>query len=139
MSYSNFTSLPPEQEQQFVVFERQSVESSQKAMMIGLISGAILGLFLIVLYVTSDAPAAMHADALDDDMAAEDEAPRKTKKKKKAAPAETAPAPTETTPAEGATPPAGAAATPTEAPTPPTPPTPPKGATKAPPSALVGQ
>ena len=122
MSYSNFTSLPPEQEQQFVVFERQSAESSKTAMTMGIITGVVLFVFLIGLYAASDPPAALHTDALDDDMAAEEEAP----KAKKKTPTETAPTPTEAAPAEA---PAGTAAAPP----------PPPGATKAPPSALVGQ
>lgn len=84
MSYSNFTSLPPEEEQSFVVFERYSREASSKAMTMGLIAGGVVGFLLIVLYFTSDPPKAMHADALDSDIPAET-ATKKDKPKAKPA------------------------------------------------------
>jgi hypothetical protein len=37
--YSNFTSLPPEQEATFVVYERRTHEALQKSTMIGIIAG----------------------------------------------------------------------------------------------------
>ncbi len=124
MSYQNFTSLPPEQEQHFVVFERQSVESSKKALTMGLIAGGALGLLLIIIQFTIPPTPPLHTDALDDDMGAEETTPRRT-------PTQKAPT-TETRPE-----PAAATTAPTESATA-TPP-PPKGATKAPPTALVGQ
>lgn len=45
--YTNFTSLPPDQEAAFVVFERRTAETMSKAAMIGLLAGAavfVLGL-----------------------------------------------------------------------------------------------
>lgn len=138
MSYSNFTSLPPEQEQQFVVFERRSVESAKKAMTIGLISSGLLGLFIIALVLTSDPPKKMHTDALDSDIPAETKTPEShtatpetksdtaTEKDEAGAAAEGAAAE-----GEGEAGEAAEGATPTEAPAPP------KGATKAPPTALL--
>jgi hypothetical protein len=143
MSYSNFTSLPPEEEQQFVVFERRTKEASSKAMTLGVISGAVVGLFLVTLYLTSDPPKQLHADALDSDIPAEASTKDKDRDRAepKAAPvtgdsadtadegdaegsegdAEGSEGDAEGDAAEGAT----------EAPPPP------KGATKAPPTALV--
>ncbi len=130
MSYQNFTSLPPEQEQQFVVFERQSVESSKKALTLGLIAGGALGLLLIIVQLTITPTPPLHTDALDDDMGAEEATPRRTTRK---APSEATPPapPTATEPAATATEPAPTATEPA--------PPPPKGATKAPPTALMGQ
>ena len=143
MSYSNFTSLPPEEEQQFVVFERRTVEESKRAMTLGWISGGVVGLILIVLYFTSDPPKTLHADALESDIPAEEE---------KRQPA-TAPTPDTTADdedegeaegAEGAEGEADEAATDegatgdgSEEGTPAEAPPPPKGATKAPPTDLV--
>ncbi len=47
--YNNFTSLPPDEERTFVVYERLSVENSKKAMTIGMIAGGVF--FLITLLV----------------------------------------------------------------------------------------
>ena len=48
--YHNFTSLQPHEEAQFVVFERRTQESLQKAMMIGLISSLAFGLLAVGVY-----------------------------------------------------------------------------------------
>lgn len=130
MSYSNFTSLPPEQEQQFVVFERRTQETAKKAMTIGLISSGILGLLIIMVVLTSDPPAAMHQDALESDIPAETTAPA-TKSS-----AATTPEPAEEAAAEEAAAEGEAAEGEGEAREAPPPP---KGATKAPPTALVGE
>jgi hypothetical protein len=136
MSYSNFSSLPPEEEQQFVVFERRSVEASRKAMTIGLISSGLLGLFITILVLTSEPPAAKHTDALESDIPAETTTPSTSRA---TTPDEPAPAAAEAEgeaaegeAAEGEAA-EGEAADRREAPPPP------KGATKAPPTALVGE
>lgn len=133
MEYKNFTSLPPEQEQSFVVYERTSIESAKKAFTVGAICGGIVGVLAIFFYMAFDPPKNAHAvdpepkSELKEEAApepapapapAEEAAPEEEE-----APAEEA-APAEAAPAEGET----AAA-----------PEPPKGATKAPPTALVGQ
>lgn len=48
--YHNFTSLAPHEEAQFVVFERRTQESQQKAFMIALISGGVVLLAALGLY-----------------------------------------------------------------------------------------
>ena len=127
MSYSNFSSLPPEEEQHFVVFERRSVEASKKAMTIGLITSGLLGLFITVLVLTSDPPAAKHTDALESDIPAETTTPSTSSA---TTPDEPEPEPE---PAAAEAEAAEPAADRREAPPPP------KGATKAPPTALVGE
>ncbi len=126
MNYQNFTSLPPEEEQQFVVFERQSVESQKSALTIGLIVAGALGFLLILIQLTVTPTPPLHTDALDDDLGSETAEP--------SAPAPSAaptPAPSEPAATEPGTEAAPTEAAPTEAPTPP------KGATKAPPTALI--
>jgi hypothetical protein len=140
MSYSNFSSLPPEEEQQFVVFERRSVEASRKAMTIGLISSGLLGLFITVLVLTSDPPAAKHTDALESDIPAETTTPSTSSA---TTPDEPAPAAAEGEAAaaegEGEGEAAEGEAAEGEAADRREAPPPPKGATKAPPTALVGE
>lgn len=48
--YTNFTSLPPEQEASFVVFERHQKENLDKAFKIGAISAIIFGVLAVGLY-----------------------------------------------------------------------------------------
>jgi hypothetical protein len=48
--YSQFTSLPPHEEAAFVVFERNTQESLQKAFMIGMISAVSFGLLALGIY-----------------------------------------------------------------------------------------
>jgi hypothetical protein len=48
--YSNFTSLPPEQEASFVVYERHQRENLDKGIKIGIISGIVFGLLALGLY-----------------------------------------------------------------------------------------
>ncbi|MBL4634004.1 MAG: hypothetical protein JKY56_09030 [Kofleriaceae bacterium] len=136
MEFQNFTSLPPEQEKAFVVFEQQSVQAGKKASMFGLIAGAVFGVFVIALVMTSEAPENAHAVKAPATKVGE--AKKKAPAPKPApapvaAPAETAPA--ETAPDEAAP---DEAAAPTEASAPSDAPAPPAGATKAPPTAVVG-
>lgn len=49
MTYESFSSLPPHEEQQFVVFEQRTAESAKKAMVIG--TGVAGSLFLVILIV----------------------------------------------------------------------------------------
>jgi hypothetical protein len=134
MEYKNFTSLPPEQEQSFVIYEQTSIESGKKALTLGMICGGVVGVLAIIFYMAFDPPKNAHAVEPESELA-EEVAP-------KAAPAPApAPAP-EAAPAapaaEGEAAPAaeGEAAPAAEAAAAPEPP---KGATKAPPTALIGQ
>jgi hypothetical protein len=49
MMYESFSSLPPHEEQQFVVFEQRTAESAKKAMTVGV--GVAGSLFLVILVV----------------------------------------------------------------------------------------
>jgi hypothetical protein len=141
--YQNFSSMQPEIERHFVPFERRTVEDTKKAWVIGLGSAGGVLLISLILVLSFEKPEPLHADALDTDVPAERRAPRPAATPPPApapteAPAEAEPA--ETEPAGEAGEPAGGegeegAAPSEEAAAPP----PPRGATKAPPSALVGQ
>jgi len=128
MEYKNFTSLPPEQEQSFVIYEQTSIESGKKALTLGMICGGVVGVLAIIFYMAFDPPKNAHAVEPESELA-EEVAPKAAPAPKpapapEAAPAEAAPA------AEGEAAPAAEAAAAPE---------PPKGATKAPPTALIGQ
>lgn len=127
MEYKNFTSLPPEQEATFVIYEQTSSESAKKAMTMGTITGVAIGILGLILFLSFDAPKNAHAVEPESDL--------KEEPRKKAAPAPApapTPAPAEVAPAAEAAPTGEApAAAPTEAPEPP------KGATKAPPTDLI--
>jgi phage terminase small subunit len=62
MNFENFTSLPPAQEQQFVVYEQQSAASQQKATMFAIIAGAITLVISMAVYF-GVSPAAEHKEA----------------------------------------------------------------------------
>lgn len=48
--YTSFTSLPPQEEAQFVVFERFTQENRQKSFMTGVISGIGVGILGVIIY-----------------------------------------------------------------------------------------
>ena len=52
--FNNFTSLHPHEEAQFVVFERKTQESLQKAFLIGVISSLVFGLLAVGVYFGVD-------------------------------------------------------------------------------------
>lgn len=136
MEFQNFTSLPPEQEQTFVVFEKTSVESGKKAMTIGVVAGAIFGICVIALVFSHDAPENAHAVKAPPTKVGE------AKKKVKApapAPVEAAPAADPTVDPAAPADPAAAPADPAAAPEAAAAPAPAEGTTKAPPTALVGE
>lgn len=60
--YEHFTSLPPNEEQTFVVYERRTVESGKKAMTLGLIVSAVFGLLTIIVVFSHDKPKNLMAD-----------------------------------------------------------------------------
>lgn len=50
MNFENFSSLPPAQEQQFVVYEQRSAESQQKATMLAIVAAAITLVLSLAVY-----------------------------------------------------------------------------------------
>jgi hypothetical protein len=115
MNYQDFSSLPPEQERQFVAFERRTVESGKKAWTIGFVSAGAFAVVLLIIVFSYPAPKAKHTDALECDLPAEPARP------KRAAPApdpEPAAAPAEAAPAEAAPAEAAPAEAPAEGKTP---------------------
>lgn len=134
MEYNNFTSLPPEEERAFIVFEKRTREASSKSLQLGVIAGGIVFLLVMVLFLAFDAPENKHAAAAEEEseLGAEDKpAKPAAKAEEPVAPAEEAPAEAPAAEGEGAAA-EGAAAGAAEAA-----PEPPKGATKAPPTALI--
>ena len=124
MEYKNFTSLPPAEEASFVIYEQTSVESGKKALTLGTICGAVVGILALVFYLAFDHPKSPHAVEPESELA-EEPAPAAAPTPVEDAPAEEEPAAEE--PAEDETAAAAEA------------PEPPKGATKAPPTALIGK
>lgn len=140
--YQDFTSLPPDQERSFVVYERRTQETGKKAWTIGGVAAGVIGLFIIVTVLSHDAPVNQHAeDMMRDEMAAEKDAERERPKR----PAPTASDDADEASADGEEAEEGesaagesaegesAAGEGSEAEAP----KPPKGATKAPPTALT--
>ena len=64
--YKDFTSLPPDKESQFIVYEKQSVEASKKAMKIGMIVAGIFGLITVAIVFSFTPPKKGHQMAKDD-------------------------------------------------------------------------
>jgi hypothetical protein len=48
--FVNFTSLPPEQEAQFVVYERVQEESLKKGLTAAIVAGAVFAVFALGIY-----------------------------------------------------------------------------------------
>lgn len=95
--YRDFTSLPPDKEQEFVIYEKTSVEAGKKAKIISLaVAGSFLALVMAIVF-SHDPPKNLMED---DDMGALT-APDKEKKEAKKPATEAAPQ------AEGAAPAAG--------------------------------
>jgi cytoskeletal protein RodZ len=92
--YRDFSSLPPDKEQQFVVFEKTSVESADKAKKIGMIVSGIFGLVVVIVVFSFSKPKSIMAD--EDRPAALEKSPEATETKKEEAPK---PDPAATTPA----------------------------------------
>jgi hypothetical protein len=47
--YQNFSSLPPEKERDFVIYEKTSVEAGQKAWRIGMITAITFGVLVVAI------------------------------------------------------------------------------------------
>jgi len=56
MSYQHFTSLPPEEEATFIVYEQRTQEASKKARTLGLVVAAIFGFLIVVIVFSHDKP-----------------------------------------------------------------------------------
>ncbi len=125
--YQDFSSMPPEQEREFVVFEQFTRESAKKAIQVGGIVAGIYLLLMIVVVMSHDKPKPLIEG---EDIADVESSPS-------TAPDPVTPTPTPTpTPSPAAeTPTPSPAAAPAEGAA--TPPAPPAGATKAPPTAIV--
>ena len=64
--YQDFSSLPPAEEQSFIVYEQHSVENGKKAMLIGIITSAVLLLVTTVIVFSYQKPMKGHQMANDD-------------------------------------------------------------------------
>lgn len=56
MSYQNFTSLPPDQEATFIVYESRTQESAKKAMTLGLVSGLVFFVLVVAIVFSHEKP-----------------------------------------------------------------------------------
>ena len=52
MSFSNFSSLPPEQEAAFAVYEERITNASKSGLMAGAIAALVVGFFVVVVSMT---------------------------------------------------------------------------------------
>ena len=64
--YKDFTSLSPEQEQTFVVFEKRTVETGQTAIKLGLAVAGVMGI-LVMIIVLGISPGESTAQKMEDD------------------------------------------------------------------------
>jgi len=73
-SFQHFTSLPPEQEASFIVFEQKQAESLKSGLTIGAICGLAVGLLILIISFTveptpnphgSDAPTGSQTQKAD--------------------------------------------------------------------------
>lgn len=81
--YQNFSSLPPEKERDFIIYEKTSVEASQKAMRIGTIVAVCFGVVVVAIVLAIGGKP--HNKMADDDLGMLKRADDK-KKAEKAAP-----------------------------------------------------
>jgi hypothetical protein len=137
--YQDFSSLPPDQEREFIVFEQRSRESAKAALTIGVVVAAIYGLLTVVVVFSHEKPKPLiEADDLGASSVLSD-----VSREPPAPPPAAVPAaePVGEAPATdpSAEPPAAPETAHEQAAGAIEPPPPPPGATKAPPTALVGQ
>jgi hypothetical protein len=52
MEFQHFTSLPPEQEASFIVFEQKGAENEKSGFTMGLIAGIAVGLIILIISFT---------------------------------------------------------------------------------------
>ncbi len=105
MNYVDFTSLPPEEEAKFVVFEQRTQESAAKAIKIGAITAGIVGLFLVIVVFSFDKPKNLMAD---DDMGMMADEEDRAKQRSDFEPTKPPPPPPKTEETNPATPEGGA-------------------------------
>jgi hypothetical protein len=60
--FRDFTSLPPEEEAQFIVYEQRTQFWSKKALRIGVISSAIFGVLMVIIVFSHEKPENLMAD-----------------------------------------------------------------------------
>ncbi len=139
--YQNFTSLSPNEEQAFVVYEQTMQEKSKKATRFGVIAGAVFFVIVLIIFLSGEKPKSRFAEGSEEssEMGSEERAapaptpePAKTEEAAPAAAPEGSAEGAEGGAAEGGAAEGGAAeGGAAEAPAPP------PGATKAPPTALT--
>jgi hypothetical protein len=88
--YQNFSSLPPEKERDFVIYEKTSVEAGQKAWRIGMIAAVSFG--VLVVAIVFGIGAKPKNKMADDDLGMLKRAEKKETKTKAAAPTPDKPA-----------------------------------------------
>ena len=110
--FRDFTSLPPEEEAQFIVYEQRTQFWSKRAMKIGIISAAIFGFLMVVIVFSHEAPENLMAE---DDIGMLGDEKDMAKQRKELKTDTPAPAPA---PAPAPTPEAAPEATPEGAPAP---------------------
>ena len=71
MDYRDFSSMPPEQERTFVAFERRTVEAGKKAWQFAYIAAAAFGVLTMIVVFSFDPPKNQHAEDLQNSMDAE--------------------------------------------------------------------
>jgi hypothetical protein len=112
MSFSNFSSLPPEQEATFAVYEERIQNASKSGLMFGAIAGIGVGLLVIIISLTVTPKKS--GDYSGDPGSQTQKAPANTVK------AETAPTPDPTAPSQSPpaeAPPSGDTTAPSPSPT----------------------
>jgi hypothetical protein len=103
--FHNFSSLPPHEEQTFIVYEQRMAEATKKGLTLGAIAGVIVLIVAIGIY--------KGVDPEEIDLSKDMNMSNLTKKEASAAPTPApAPAPPPTTPAPTTTPPEGSGAAP---------------------------
>jgi hypothetical protein len=109
--YSDFSSMRPEQERQFVVFERARAENGSKAKTIGIVSGASFFVVILMVFFSFDKPKpAITEDEAADELGAEKTPAPAPAAAPAAAPIDPAAAPADPAAAPAAADPAAAAA-----------------------------
>jgi hypothetical protein len=92
--YRDFTSLPPDEEAQFIVYEQRTQQASKLAMKAGIIAAAIFGFLIVVIVFSHEPPENLMAEddigMLGDE---KDIAKQRKELKEETAPTPEAPAP----------------------------------------------
>jgi hypothetical protein len=116
MNYSNFTSLPPDEESTFIVYEQRTQEASKVAMKAGVIAAVVFFALTLLIVFSHDAPKNLMADDDMGQLASEKQRETSREELKSAAPPAPAPeAPAEAAPVEGKEPAEAAPAEPAPA------------------------